>query len=172
MVNPARRTIAVVLVAAAAVLVFPSPTPGEEFPRGTPHSHFQFRESCPGCHLSGREGRPDPARFSPEADGLCLGCHQGETLGRTHPVDVRPTDRYGKGKIPVDLRLAADGRMMCITCHVAHGEYLSPVPAYPGQAPEGHAAGGGVRYRTFFLRRSDPERGPAPLCEACHRMPR
>ena len=87
-------------------------------------------------------------------------------------MDVRPAERYGKAKVPADLRLADDGRMMCLTCHVAHGAHLSAVRAFPGQAPEDPADTGGGLYRTFFLRRSDPERGLAPLCEACHRMPR
>ena len=169
--DAARRTFAWV-VAAAAVLAFPAGTQCAESPRGTPHSHFQAAESCPACHLSGREGRPDPARFSPEADALCLGCHRGESLGRTHPMDVLPADRYGKAKIPADLRLADDGRMLCLTCHAAHGAYLSAVRAFPDQAPEERAAADGPRFRTFFLRRSGPERGVAPLCEACHRMPR
>lgn len=172
MVNAARRTSAWFLAAAAAVLVFPSPAPGAEFPRDTPHSHFQAAESCPGCHLPGREGRPDPARFSPEADALCLGCHRRESLGRTHPMDVLPADRYGKANLPADLRLADGGRMMCLTCHSAHGAFLSAVRAFPDQAPEERAAADGPRFRTFFLRRSDPSLGVAPLCEACHRMPR
>jgi len=87
-------------------------------------------------------------------------------------MDVRPAERYGKGNVPADLRLADDGRMMCLTCHVAHGAHLSAARAFPGQAPEEGATAGGGRYRTFFLRRSSPERGVAPLCEACHRMPR
>ena len=62
--------------------------------------------------------------------------------------------------------------MICLTCHVAHGAYLSAVRAFPGQAPEELASVEGGRFRTFFLRRSDPERGAASLCEACHRMPR
>jgi hypothetical protein len=172
MVYAVRRTIAWSLAAAAAVLVFHPRTCGAGLPRVTPHSHFQAPEACARCHLAGLEGRPDPARFSPEADTLCLECHRRENLGRTHPMDVRPAERYGKAKVPADLRLADDGRMTCITCHAAHGAFLSAVRAFQGQAPEDRADAGGDRYRTFFLRRTDPERGFAPLCEACHRMPR
>jgi rRNA maturation protein Nop10 len=171
MVYAVRRTFAGFL-AAAAVLAFPSPAGTAESPRGIPHSHFQAPDSCPRCHLAGSEGRPDPARFSPEADALCLECHRRESLGRTHPMNVRPADRYGKANVPADLRLADDGRMMCLTCHVAHGGYLSAVRAFPGQAPEEPGPVDEGRFRTFFLRRSDAERGAAPLCAACHRMPR
>src|SRR5512139_1391717 len=171
MVNAVRRTIAWSL-AAAAILVFSPPVNGAESPRGKPHSHFQAPESCQRCHLAGSEGRPDPARFSTEADTLCLECHRRESLGRSHPTDVRPADRYGRAKVPADFRLAVDGRMICLTCHVAHGAYLSAVRKYPDPAPGDRATAGPDGYRTFFLRRSDPERGAAPLCEACHRMPR
>ena len=169
-VHAARRAVAWSL-AAAALLAFPGPAPCAESPRVAPHSHFRLPESCPKCHLAGRDGRPDPARFSPEADSLCLGCHRQGSLGRTHPMDVRPADRYGKGKIPADLPLSDDGRMLCLTCHASHGPFLSAVRAVPGQKPE-EPARGNLPFRTFFLRRAGAERGALPLCEACHRMPR
>lgn len=171
MAYAARRTIAGFL-AAAAVLAFPSPANVAETPRGAPHSHFQAPEACPRCHLPGSDGHPDPARFSTDADTFCLECHRKESLGKSHPRDVRPAERYGKANVPADLRLADDGRMMCLTCHVAHGAYLSAVRAFPEQAPEEWATAGEGGYRTFFLRRSDPESGAAPLCGACHRTPR
>jgi hypothetical protein len=171
MVSAVRRTIAGFL-AASAVLAFPFHADAAESLPGTPHSHFQAPESCPRCHLTGQEGLPDPARISPEADALCLECHRRENLGKSHPIDVRPAERYGKANVPADLRLADDGRMMCLTCHVAHGAYLSAVRAFPEQASEELASVDEGRFRTYFLRRSDPERGAAPLCEACHRLPR
>jgi predicted CXXCH cytochrome family protein len=48
-------------------------------------------------------------------------------------------------QVPADLRLDDDGRIMCLTCHTAHGPYVS-----------------------YFLRRSGPDRDLALLCEACH----
>jgi predicted CXXCH cytochrome family protein len=66
-------------------------------------------------------------------------------MGRSHPVNVRPEEKYRKMKVPADLRLDDDGRIMCLTCHTAHGQYVS-----------------------YFLRRSDPDRGFEVLCEACH----
>jgi predicted CXXCH cytochrome family protein len=60
-------------------------------------------------------------------------------------VNVRPDEKYAKMKVPSDLRLSDDGRLMCLTCHTAHGAYVS-----------------------HFLRRSGPNRGFEELCEACH----
>jgi cytochrome c peroxidase len=87
-------------------------------------------------------------------------------------MDVPPATRSGGFQIPADLRLADDGRMLCLTCHSSHGAFLSGVRTFPGQDPEDRAGAGGPRFRTFFLRRSAPEQGAAPLCEACHGMPR
>lgn len=166
-----RRAIAWSLAAAAA-LAFLASAHGAEPPGANPHSHFMAPESCPRCHLPGAEGRPDPARFSPEADAFCLECHRGESLGRSHPTAVRPADRFGRGIIPADFPLAVDGRMICLTCHVAHGPYLTARRSYPEPAFGDRAAAAGSGYRTFFLRRSDPALGAAPLCGACHRVPR
>jgi predicted CXXCH cytochrome family protein len=66
-------------------------------------------------------------------------------MRRTHPVNVRPDEKYRKMKVPADLRLDDGGRIMCLTCHTAHGQYVS-----------------------YFLRRSRPDRGFDVLCEACH----
>jgi len=131
--------------------------------------HFTSPETCPHCHLADPGGRPDPGRFSGTADTLCLGCHRKENLGRTHPINIRPGDR--SRNLPADLRLTHEGRMMCLTCHSGHGRYLSPTRILPGQKPEDPAATRGGGYKTFFLRRSDAERGTAPLCEACHGTP-
>jgi predicted CXXCH cytochrome family protein len=60
-------------------------------------------------------------------------------------VNVRPEEKYRKMQVPPDLRLDDDGRIMCLTCHTAHGPY----------AP-------------YFLRRSGPDRDFDLLCEACH----
>ena len=137
------------------------------YPRGNPHAHFQNPQQCPKCHVYYRS-QLEPDRFSTEADAVCLGCHRKETLGRSHPVNVRPREKYWKMKVPPDFRLDDDGRIMCLTCHSAHGAYLSAVKSFPKAVPFPTNSSGGPYYQTFFLRRSDPVKGWAILCDACH----
>jgi len=111
---------------------------------GDPHAHFRNPDQCPKCHLS-PGSPPGPDRFSTEADAVCLECHAKGSMGRSHPVNVRPEEKYRKMKVPADLRLDDDGRIMCLTCHTAHGPYVS-----------------------YFLRRTGPDHGFDLLCEACH----
>ena len=133
------------LAVLAGVLCFaPVLVASEGSRRGNPHAHFRNPDQCPMCHLSAGS-KLDPGRFSTEADAVCLGCHAKDSMGRSHPVNVRPDDKYRKMKVPADLRLDDDGRIMCLTCHTAHGQYVS-----------------------YFLRRSGPNRGFDVLCEACH----
>lgn len=137
------------------------------FPSVNPHAHFQNAQQCQKCHLSYR-GNLEPERFSTETDAVCFGCHPRESLGRSHPVNVRPQDKYRKMKVPSDFRLDDDGRMMCLTCHTAHGPYLSTVKAYPKQPPISTISTGGPYYKTFYLRKTSPTLGRAILCDACH----
>jgi predicted CXXCH cytochrome family protein len=141
------RIPAGLLPALAGVLCFASALVASDGPqRGNPHAHFRNPDQCPKCHLS-PGSQPGPGRFSIEADAVCLECHTKESMGRFHPVNVRPEEKYRnrKMKVPADLRLDDDGRIMCLTCHTAHGSYVS-----------------------YFLRRSSPDRGSEVLCEACH----
>jgi len=139
------RIPAGVLAALAGVLCFAPAFAASDRPqRGDPHAHFRNPDQCPKCHLS-PDSQPGPGRFSTEADAACLGCHSKENMGRSHPVNVRPEEKYRKMKIPADLRLDDNGRIMCLTCHTAHGPYAS-----------------------HFLRRSGPDSGFDLLCEACH----
>jgi len=167
----ALRTLAgIFLCVASAIVCFLPPAAADSLPRN-PHDHFKNPERCGRCHVITR-GEPDPGRFRAEIEGLCLECHRKENLGRTHPVNVRPHDRYGKMKVPGDFRLDEDGRMMCLTCHTAHGPYLSSAKAFPAQAPEiTPLEGAGYGYKTYYLRRTSPERGFAALCDACHGKP-
>ena len=133
------------LPALAALLCFaPALAASDDYPRGNPHAHFRNPDQCPKCHLS-RGSPPEPGRFSTAADAVCLECHPRDSAGPSHPVNVRPEEKFGKMKVPADLRLDDDGRIMCLTCHTAHGPYVS-----------------------YFLRRSSPDRGFEVLCEACH----
>lgn len=141
------RVPAWALPALAGVLCFAPALVASDGPRGeNPHAHFRNRDQCPKCHLSPGPP-PGPGRISTEADAVCLGCHTKGGMGRSHPVNVRPEEKYRKRemKVPADLRLDDDGRIMCLTCHTAHGPHVS-----------------------YFLRRSGPDRGFDLLCEACH----
>jgi predicted CXXCH cytochrome family protein len=139
------RIPAGLLAVLAGVLCFVPALVASDGPqRGDPHAHFRNPDQCPKCHLS--PGSPSgPGRFSTEADAVCLECHTKESMGLSHPVNVRPGEKPRKMKVPADLRLDDDGRIMCLTCHTAHGSYES-----------------------YFLRRSSPNRGFEVLCEACH----
>jgi predicted CXXCH cytochrome family protein len=139
------RIPAGLLPALAGVLCFASALVASDgLQHGDPHAHFRNPDQCPNCHLS-RGSPPEPGRFSTAADAVCLECHTKDSTGRSHPVNVRPEEKFRKMKVPADLRLDDDGRIMCLTCHTAHGPYVS-----------------------FFLRRSSPDRGFEVLCEACH----
>ncbi len=137
------------------------------YPRGNPHAHFQNPEHCLKCHIMYR-GKMDPDRFSVDTDAVCLGCHKKESLGRSHPRNVRPREKYWKMKVPPDFRLDDDGRIMCLTCHTAHGAYLSTVKVFPKQPSFPTNSSGGPYYKTLFLRRSNPKEGWSSLCDACH----
>jgi len=137
------------------------------YPAVNPHAHFRNAQQCSKCHLSYR-GVMEPDRFSTETDAVCFGCHKKDNLGRSHPVNVRPRDKYWKMKVPADFRLDDDGRMMCLTCHTAHGPYLSKVKVYPKQKPVASTSSGGPFYKTLYLRKSNPAEGWSTLCDACH----
>ncbi|MEK6778270.1 MAG: hypothetical protein AABY80_01260 [Candidatus Deferrimicrobiota bacterium] len=140
-------------------------------PRFNPHSLFGKADRCPKCHIHYREDL-EPTRFLPDCNDVCMGCHSAEKLGRSHPNQVRPRDKYWKMKVPADFHLDDDGRIMCLTCHKAHGPFLSTVKAFAKQRPENARPPAGVPgyYRTFFLRLSDPEKGFAVLCDGCHKL--
>lgn len=164
-----RRPVVVFFLLAAISLGFLLPGRTENRPGEDPHAHFRKPEFCVQCHLL-VGGNPDPDRFSGDADAFCLGCHRIEELGRSHPRKVRPRDKYWKMKVPEEYRLDDGGRIMCLTCHKGHGEFLSTVKAFPAQKPERSvsAPGGAPKYRTLYVRRSDPEKGFAVLCNGCH----
>jgi hypothetical protein len=134
-----------------------------------PHSHFMDPESCPQCHVY-RGSKPEKGRFLPGTDTFCLGCHSLEGLGITHPIAIRPGGGRNSMRVPADLPLDIEGKIFCLTCHNAHGPFLSSTRAFASQKAADPAAPSGSKpaYRTYFARRSDPVRGFEPLCEGCH----
>ena len=141
----AMRITAGLLAVLAGVLCFARIlVASDDLQRGNPHAHFRNPDQCPKCHLS-PDPRFSPVRISSESDAVCLGCHRRESMGRSHPVGERPEERHRKMKVPGDLPLDAGGRIICLTCHTAHGPYVS-----------------------YFLRRQGPGGGFEPLCAACH----
>jgi len=160
------------LVLFLSLSLFPVPLAsgeGSKDPASSPHAYFQDPGACRRCHVS-VETVLEPDRFLPEADAFCLECHSVEGLGITHPRNVRPGDGADRMVVPKDLRLDSQGRMICLTCHNAHGPFLSTTRAFAAQevANPGAPAGTEPAYRTYFARRSDPVRGFATLCEECH----
>lgn len=147
------------------------PANGEEIPdpSADPHSHFRNPASCPRCHIYLKSGR-EPGRFLPETDTFCLDCHSLEGLGLTHPIAIRPGDGHRRMRVPADLPLDSEGKMFCLTCHMAHAPFLSSTRAFASQKAANPGAPAGTKpvYRTYFARRSDPDRGFVLLCEECH----
>lgn len=164
-----RRMLSALAIACAMPLLSPLFAGGSVGPDYDPHASFRETSSCVRCHPA-TGGKPDPGRLLPGSVDFCLGCHSDGSLGRSHPVGGRPRDRRGTMKVPAEFRLDVEGRMTCLACHFAHGPFLSTTRAYPGQKPENPDAAAGTPpyFKTGFLRRTDPVKGFAVLCDGCH----
>jgi hypothetical protein len=160
------------LVLVLSLSLFPvPPVMGERLSDSSadPHSYFMNPASCPRCHVYRGSGR-EKGRFLPGADTFCLDCHSLEGLGTSHPIAIRPGAGDPGMRVPAELPLDSEGKIFCLTCHNAHGPFLSSNRSFAAQkaANTGAPAGSEPAYRTYFVRRSDPVRGFAPLCEECH----
>jgi len=113
-----------------------------------PHAYFRQPGQCPRCHIgSGTDFVP--VRISLDSVEFCLECHRFEEQGVTHPMKVRPRDRFRGIVVPPDYVLSVDGKIICVTCHTAHGT-------------DGN----------HFLRRSGRgASGNTALCNGCHKSP-
>ena len=142
-------------------------------PVPNPHTYFQQSPQCPKCHAyAGSKLVPD--RFITASIDFCLDCHRIEARGMTHPLKVHPGGKFSGMKVPPEYRLGDGEHIVCLTCHMAHGPFLSAVRTFAAQAPEPPRGGtnGTPWYRTYYLRRSNPagEEFEA-LCEGCHKVP-
>jgi hypothetical protein len=75
---------------------------------------------CIECHEHLPFTKGDQA-LRKEVGDSCVACHprhHGTDKMRSHPVNALPSM-----SIPPDMRLDAQGRITCITCHAFHGEY-------------------------------------------------
>src|SRR5512134_124795 len=154
----------------ASLFLVPRPAFPADSPPANPHAYFQQPAQCPMCHYY-TGAKPDPDRIATSSIEFCLGCHLLEERHRTHPLRVHPAGRLRATKIPPDYRLGDGEHVICLTCHSAHGPFVSNVRAFAGQAPVG-APGDTPYYKTFFLRRLNPaSEGFETLCAGCHKAP-
>lgn len=165
--GPLTRVLPALVVAAAAGAAFLPRALAAFDPAYNPHAHFRANGMCPKCHI-GPAGAGHALRIAGASTAYCLSCHSG-AMGRSHPIGVRPRSR-GTTRIPPDLVLDEDGRIMCLTCHGAHEPFVAATKAFATEEPENadRAPGTAPYYRTRFVRRSDPARGFVVLCDACH----
>lgn len=157
------------LLLAAIPLLHSSSVPAEP-PPANPHAYFQQSAQCPRCHLS-KDTKPDPGRFTTASIDFCLECHRSEGQNRTHPLKVH-TDGGMRGRnVPRDFPLGDGEHIICLTCHTAHGPFVSNARVFPGQTPMMEIeAGEPPSFRTYFLRRSTfGEKASETLCGGCHR---
>ncbi len=167
------RTLFLTVVLLAASLL-PAGLPSHASPPApNPHEHFRQPAQCPNCHVYDG-AKMDPGRFITASIDFCLKCHIAEERGRTHPLKVHPGGKFREMKVPAEFRLGDGGHIICLTCHTAHGPFLSAIRAFAVQEPEITTGepDAAPYYRTYFLRRSDPAgEGLEALCEGCHKVP-
>jgi len=148
--------------------VFPTVSPPTN-----PHAYFRQPGQCPRCHLYAGSNL-EPGRIAASSVDFCLECHLVQEQGITHPLKVRPGDRFRGITVPKDYCLSDDGKIICLTCHTAHGPGRSAVRVHALQLPDdsGPFPDSPPGYKTYFLRRTDPGAlGFDALCGGCHKAP-
>lgn len=96
-----------------------------------------------------------------------------EEKGRVHPFLVHPGGRFRDMRVPPEYPLSDDGHIMCLTCHSAHGAFVSAGKAYRDQRPvtPEKQGEGPSHYKTYYLRRTNPSgEGFEALCRGCHKI--
>ena len=168
----ARRLFLSGLLIAAFLLPLRPAIPADP-PVPNPHTYFQRSPQCPRCHVyDGPKLVPD--RFSTASIDFCLECHLIEERGMTHPLRVHPGGKFQQMKVPPEYRLGDGEHIICLTCHAAHGPFLSKERVFSTQPPESPRGGSNdvTWYRTYFLRRANAAgEGFEALCEGCHKVP-
>jgi len=100
---------------------------------------------CTDCHTRLPLSGGAPSLRGEVSDG-CLTCHplhHGTVTMKSHPVNTVPSMR-----VPVDMLLDRQRRIVCITCHAFHGEYRDE---------DGN--------KSFYLRRTPGK----TFCYSCHK---
>lgn len=135
-----------------------------------PHQSLNATAACSGCHAY-YGGTLDPYEFIVPIPDKCRACHSQENLGRSHPIGVDPRHAAEKVEVPDDIPLE-DGLVSCGSCHNPHLEFLSKTWAAPQQKATFVQQDGRTEinwYKTYYLRKPDPDKGFEPLCVSCHR---
>jgi len=161
----AGRGFLVLILVALALTQLPA---GSPLPPN-PHLPMSASGACAGCHAY-YGGTLDPREFVVAIPEKCWVCHSKKDLGRSHPIGVDPNHSTAQVEIPADLPLE-DGKVSCGTCHNPHMAFLSETRTFPAQEVSFLQVEAGKNiawYKTFFLRKSDPDKGFEPLCRACH----
>lgn len=102
----------------------------------TEYTHIPFfKNNCSFCHLSSEappvddKNHENRLRTRDEIGiDVCYKCHPTEKLGVSHPVGIYPSDKI---QVPELLPTSTEGKLLCITCHSAHGsdeEYIGRKP--------------------------------------------
>jgi hypothetical protein len=130
------------IISAIILAIALSASPSDD--RDNPHNG-PLKVACIECHVH-LPFAGSTLSLRDEIGAVCETCHErhhGIDKMRSHPVNLVPAI-----KVPPDMLLDNQGRIVCITCHVFHGAYRDE---------DGK--------RTYYLRRT-----PGKIfCFSCHK---